>query len=220
MRSALILLAVLGSIVQEIEKRQLPKYKFDLAQSPIEDANFSIDFSSSSGYKCRVPDGTRKASAGKPITDTQVKALLSSYIDTKLILDRGEWWLYELNFGQWFRQFHIDRPGLIKKQEDPVPTSIILGLWTTTGLKADKLPIFQSDQTFEFVLPNGDRCGADSVPRETTLAAYCKDRTLDSHLVDIHETSTCKYKVMIHMKELCASEHIEDALIQCSYKTA
>jgi hypothetical protein len=209
-----------ASIVEEIEKRTLPKYKFRLVDGLVEAANFSVETSDTSGYKCRLPDGSQRTPAARLITDEEINAVLAAHAHTKHILDRGEWWTYELEIGRGFRQLHFDRPGLVQMEIDPVPTTISLGRWNSTSLWSNKVPTFRSNQSFTVMLYDGDLCGPGGIVRETALESYCHDHKMPSYLIDIHEISTCKYKVKMHMAELCAAEDLEDAVINCFYSAA
>mmetsp|Transcript_16039 Transcript_16039/g.29392 ORF Transcript_16039/g.29392 Transcript_16039/m.29392 type:complete len:221 (-) Transcript_16039:179-841(-) len=214
----ILVLQAHASIIHEIEQKTLPKLKFELVDILDEDSNFYLATSNDSGYKCSIPDGATRKTKAKKITEAEVNEILAVYKGNSHLLDRGEWWTYELEVGKWFRQFHFDRPGLMKKEDDPVPTNFILGKWNTTIPTSTKLPVFDSNQSFSVTLFNGDICGPEKLPRETTLDFFCDKKTMVSYLIDIIETSTCKYRVRMHLPELCATEHIEDAVVQCYYK--
>lgn len=67
-----------------------------------------------------------------PLSPETAYYLTSSLEGKSLVMDKGEWWIYELRIGAYFRQFHYDRPGMIQKADDPVPGQIMLGKWKET----------------------------------------------------------------------------------------
>ena len=86
-------------------------------------------------FKCYMPGSTSsndtKVIKGALSTETAYY-LTSSLEGQSLVMDRGEWWIYELRIGTFLRQFHYDRPGMVQKSDDPVPGQIMLGKWKET----------------------------------------------------------------------------------------
>lgn len=85
-------------------------------------------------FRCYMPGSSTndtKVIKG-PLSTETAYYLTSSLEGQSLMMDRGEWWIYELRIGAYLRQFHYDRPGMVQKSDDPVPGQIMLGKWKET----------------------------------------------------------------------------------------
>ena len=135
----LIGLCVLASQREDILDLVEPKYTitthFNSAFQPLpSDSMLPIRFHGKD-FKCYMPGhqltNDTKVIKG-PLSPETAYYLTSSLEGQSLMMDRGEWWIYELRIGAYLKQFHYDRPGMVQKSDDPVPGQIMLGKWKET----------------------------------------------------------------------------------------
>ncbi|KAK2149954.1 hypothetical protein LSH36_429g01018 [Paralvinella palmiformis] len=141
-------------------------------------------------YQCSFADGQQEASL-----DEKTK---------ERIANKG-WWMYELCYGEYIRQYHledgvINNPNYLGFYESDFDWS------SMTEEKAKAKPSKSRFHSQEYV--NGSTCDLTGKPRRAQVRYYCDPDNID-YLSDVDELETCAYTLVVYTNKICHHPYLK-----------
>lgn len=155
-------------------------------------------------YQCLLPQLEEKEEyADKDSSadeSTDIKDLLKPLENGPCLLKTKDWWTYELCFGHYIKQYHID-DGKILGQV------ITLGLydsdfdWNNETVKEKFGHTKQKyhSQTYS----NGTKCDLTALPRNAEVRLFC-EKDAGDYIYRVDEPGTCSYVLTVHTSRICS----------------
>ncbi|XP_063703526.1 endoplasmic reticulum lectin 1 isoform X2 [Culicoides brevitarsis] len=157
------------------------------------------------------------------LTGKEVKPKLSAYdlptdkqpvidfLEGRTCLNGGSgWWKYELCYGRYVRQYHIDKNG---------ETSLILGAfnrdahidWLTKNPHKRPAPKETRTEIVHFYT-GGTHCEKTGKPRQTEVKLKCLEKAVSQSSVSLYllEPRTCEYELSVQSSLICDILHLAD----------
>lgn len=139
-----------------------------------------------------------------PHTSILDKQPVLDFLKGKNCLSGGSgWWKYELCYGSYVRQYHIDKNG---------EQSLVLGAfnadahieWLQKNPHKRPLPIGSRTELIHFYT-DGTLCDKTGKPRQTEVRLKCpeKSSSLSSVTLYLLEPKTCEYELTVQSSLIC-----------------
>ncbi|EGD77823.1 hypothetical protein PTSG_12809 [Salpingoeca rosetta] len=172
-------------------------------------------------YTCYVPktniheaNDRRASDEDRAVTPPHPQQLLSSLVGQCYFRLEG-YWSYEFCFDKFVRQYHEEKVTTKSGSTRTKVTEYYLGRLPVSsddamsGPPATASMVLEGEDRVYFsrVHGGGDACDLTGRPRETEVRFICsKGLGIPDGIVQVDETSTCKYMLVFASRALCASE--------------
>lgn len=193
------------------EELKLINYEVDILATPVkfgeEQSLPVLHMTSKFGqqYQCLLPQLEEKEEYpdkdSSSDESTDIKDLLKPLENGPCLLKTKDWWTYELCFGRYIKQYHIDDGKINLGQV------ITLGLydsdfdWNNETVKEKFGNAKQKyhSQTYS----NGTKCDLTGLPRNAEVRLFCEKDSGD-YIYRVDEPGTCSYVLTVHTSRVCS----------------